>query len=715
MFRPCESSTGPRELVRPRELTPGCPVGFAPPTVAVLALVDTATTPAIGRQQRSPPSGMATRFDAAGGQIDGDRDYQEDAFLITRLGEGEREGTLIVVADGMGGHAAGNVASNMAVQTCNKFITAHFPCPDAAAVLRDSVLAANDSIAETVRETAALRGMGCTLVACLLQTGRLHWVSVGDSHLFLFRAGELVKCNADHSYGAFLDRVAAAGQEVKPDAGLSRNMLMSALTGDDIPEVDCPTAGLELRAGDRLIVCSDGIDSIGAAQIREIVHGQASARSCVDALLEAVTAAAVPRQDNTTVVIVDVLGAAVNDRADRPRFGSASGTTAGHAFGSHGTGSTAAIDREAPGSTTGQGNRDASTPATTGHGNEGTQSGQAPERPSGIRRFEPSEVARAAPSRLPGLLAGMAALTLIAGAGAWLYHAKQTPPLPPIDLSALPDRVKPATDSSGQVATTAAETGPATADDGTQSAVPALPAPFRDALAGGGEGPLMLAVPAGSFQMGSGLLGDTLDEGPVREVRLAAFALSAHEVTRAEWNRFARSQRLPLQAGAEDQPASNISWQAATAYAAWLAKQSNQPYRLPTEAEWEYAARAGSPGLYWWGNAPGNGQAWCLGCAPDLEPLEPTRVGQFNANPFGLFDTAGNVSEWVADCYRPSYDNAPVDGSAVEEAGCTLRVHRGGSWRSPSKHLRTTRRAHAPATEQDTAVGLRVARDLPAL
>jgi formylglycine-generating enzyme required for sulfatase activity len=238
-------------------------------------------------------------------------------------------------------------------------------------------------------------------------------------------------------------------------------------------------------------------------------------------------------------------------------------------------------------------------------------------------------------------------------------------------------------------------------------------APFRDPLTAGGEGPLMVALPAGRFLMGSGLLGEAQDEGPVREVVLRAFALSAHEVTRAEWNRFAQNRGLPAQGGAPELPASGVSWEAALAYARWLATASGQPYRLPTEAEWEYAARAGSPGLYGWGNTPGSGKAWCVACSPDLDPVGPTRVGQFDANGFGLFDTAGNVAEWVQDCYRPGYEGAPTDGSAVEDAACTRRVHRGGGWSSPSRHLRITRRAHAPPTATDPAVGIRVARDLP--
>ena len=127
-------------------------------------------------------------FEISGAQIYCARDYQEDAFLITHLGDSDSEGgSLVIVADGMGGHAAGNVASNMAVQTFNKHVTSNFPNENLAEVLRESVKQANGSISETVRETAALKGMGCTLVAAVMENKSIRWVSVGDNHLYLIR------------------------------------------------------------------------------------------------------------------------------------------------------------------------------------------------------------------------------------------------------------------------------------------------------------------------------------------------------------------------------------------------------------------------------------------------------------------------------------------------------------------------------------------------
>jgi PPM family protein phosphatase len=251
---------------------------------------------------------MALQFDIAGAQIDGARDYQEDAFLISRLTDADgNQAALVIVADGMGGHAAGNVASNMAVQAFNKYVTGNYPADDLPGVLHTAVLKANGSIAETIRETPALEGMGCTMVAVLVEDHKLWWASVGDSHLYLLRDKELTKQNADHSYGGFLDRMAAAGNPIEPEAGLSRNMLMSAITGEDITEIDCPEQPLELRHGDRIILCSDGLDTLSSGKIIQYCEWSEKARECGEALLNAVEEAAMPRQDNATVVVLDAM------------------------------------------------------------------------------------------------------------------------------------------------------------------------------------------------------------------------------------------------------------------------------------------------------------------------------------------------------------------------------------------------------------------------
>ena len=252
---------------------------------------------------------MRLYFEIAGNQIDGARDYQEDAFLNSYLDvDDDPKGTAVVtMADGMGGHAAGNIASNLVVSTFNKTLAAGFSNGDVPNLLRTSLAKANGALSESIRETPALDGMGCTMVSGIFHEGKVWWVSVGDSHLYLVRDRELAKQNEDHSYGGYLDRMAKQGMEVEPEPGLSRNMLMSAMTGDDIAEVDCPNSSVQLLPGDRLIIASDGLDTLSAGTVVQMSAWSNSPKECVDALLKAVEDAGKPRQDNTTVIVVDVL------------------------------------------------------------------------------------------------------------------------------------------------------------------------------------------------------------------------------------------------------------------------------------------------------------------------------------------------------------------------------------------------------------------------
>jgi len=251
---------------------------------------------------------MAFQSEVAGSQIDGASDDQEDAFLITHLTDSNGEpSALIIVADGMGGHAAGNVASNMAVQAFSKSINTGYPTEAVSEILNKSLLKANASITDTVKETPALDGMGCTMVGVIIEGDKLWWVSVGDSHLYLLRDRKLTKLNADHSYGGFLDRMEAAGTPVEAEPGLSRNMLMSAVTGTDIAEIDCPPSPFTLEHDDKLIICSDGLDTLSEGKIIQYSDWADNSKECSEALLDAVEDAAMPRQDNTTAVVVRVI------------------------------------------------------------------------------------------------------------------------------------------------------------------------------------------------------------------------------------------------------------------------------------------------------------------------------------------------------------------------------------------------------------------------
>jgi formylglycine-generating enzyme required for sulfatase activity len=159
------------------------------------------------------------------------------------------------------------------------------------------------------------------------------------------------------------------------------------------------------------------------------------------------------------------------------------------------------------------------------------------------------------------------------------------------------------------------------------------------------------------------------------------------------------------------QPAIDVSFEDARAYAEWLSKETGRRYRLPSEAEWEYAARAGTETVYWWGPKVGKNQANCGGCGSRWDIKQTAPVGSFAPNSYGLYDTAGNVWEWVEDCYHSSYTGAPADGRAwVDDETCGLRVLRGGSWDTEPSWLRSATRHGDRPDIRYHVVGFRLAR-----
>jgi formylglycine-generating enzyme required for sulfatase activity len=183
------------------------------------------------------------------------------------------------------------------------------------------------------------------------------------------------------------------------------------------------------------------------------------------------------------------------------------------------------------------------------------------------------------------------------------------------------------------------------------------PKVFRDRLKDGSQGPEMVWIPAGSFRMGDLQGGGSSDEKPIHRVSVSRFAIGKYEVTFAEYDKFAQAtgRKKPYDEGwgRGNRPVINVSWYDATAYAEWLSKQTGQQYRLPTEAEWEYAARAGTTTKYWWGNTASHeyanygAESWGP-LAKGKDRWEYTApVGSFAANPFGIYDTVGNVWEWT--------------------------------------------------------------------
>lgn len=232
-----------------------------------------------------------------------------------------------------------------------------------------------------------------------------------------------------------------------------------------------------------------------------------------------------------------------------------------------------------------------------------------------------------------------------------------------------------------------------------------------EAIAAAGE---MITIPAGTFRMGSG---ESSDEQPVHTVTIAKpFALGKHEVTFDAWDAYAkatgRSEPSDEGWGRGKRPVINVSWDDATAYAAWLSQQTGKTYRLPTEAEWEYAARAGSTTKYSWGDEVGVNKANCDGCGSQWDNKQTAPVGSFYANAFGLHDMHGNVYEWVQDCYRISYEGAPAHGSARERCDSSYRVLRGGAWSFNPSLMRSAFRFGDAASSAFGGLGFRLAQDL---
>ena len=202
--------------------------------------------------------------------------------------------------------------------------------------------------------------------------------------------------------------------------------------------------------------------------------------------------------------------------------------------------------------------------------------------------------------------------------------------------------------------------------------------------------PELVVVPAGRFRMGCVSGRDCYDsQQPVHEVELASFALGVYEVTFEEYDRFvqATGHRRPGDGGwgRGGRPVIDVSWEDAAAYVAWLSRETGESYRLPSESEWEYAARAGTTTRYSWGQDIGRNLANCDGCRSRWDDDQTAPAGSFAANGWGLHDMHGNVWEWVADCWHENYARAPRDGTAWTSGGnCGRRVLRGGSWNSLS-------------------------------
>jgi len=225
--------------------------------------------------------------------------------------------------------------------------------------------------------------------------------------------------------------------------------------------------------------------------------------------------------------------------------------------------------------------------------------------------------------------------------------------------------------------------------------------------------PVLVSVTPGAFTMGSNS-GDP-SEKPAHQVSIGTpFAIGKYEVTVEQWNACVEGGGCPriASAGAPGTPIRDVSWDDAQQYVKWLSSTSGKPYRLPTEAEWEYAARGGTTSRFWWGEQMKPGHANCKDCGEPWSQDGPAKAGSFAANPYGLHDVNGSVWEWVADCWHNSYKGAPSDSRAWDAAGCRERVIRGGSWRDGSGYMPSSTRFKYGASVRHSQNGFRVARDL---
>ena len=241
-------------------------------------------------------------------QIPGKREYQEDDYGLLDgrdLGLDGSEHSMLVVADGMGGHVGGATASGLLSKTfVEVYPQASGPIVDR---LRDCLEAANKAIADAIAENPKLDSMGSTLVAAVVSSEGLHWISVGDSPLWLFRQGTLERLNADHSMAPILADLVAKGSTTAEEAARDprRHALRSAVMGDDIHLIDVSSQPVAVEQGDRLLLASDGLLTLSDQEIAEILQKTRDAplEDSAAALIQAVEAAAHPQQDNTTVLL----------------------------------------------------------------------------------------------------------------------------------------------------------------------------------------------------------------------------------------------------------------------------------------------------------------------------------------------------------------------------------------------------------------------------
>jgi formylglycine-generating enzyme required for sulfatase activity/class 3 adenylate cyclase len=319
------------------------------------------------------------------------------------------------------------------------------------------------------------------------------------------------------------------------------------------------------------------------------------------------------------------------------------------------------------------------------------------------------------------VLISLLSLALLIIAGGALWYLLWQPSTRVAERAAAPSETQPkpaATQAAPQP-----QTAPATAPQavpGQQPALPrqpvdqkaAVPAPAPAATPGAQQAsaiqePEMIPLRGGSFAMGSN---EDNSEKPVHQVTIKPFALSKYPITVRAWNECAAAKACRFTAtGKDDAPITNVSWSDAKQFVAWLAGATRKPYRLPSEAEWEYAARGDTQSRYWWGDQLQPGMANCKNCTDAAGAEQPVKVGSFKPNPFGLYDMGGGVDQWVEDCWHKTYQGAPSDGSAWSAADCNSHVVRSGSWKNDARYVRPANRDSYDTDVRYPTHGFRVA------
>ncbi|WP_426436312.1 SUMF1/EgtB/PvdO family nonheme iron enzyme [Bradyrhizobium genosp. P] len=293
------------------------------------------------------------------------------------------------------------------------------------------------------------------------------------------------------------------------------------------------------------------------------------------------------------------------------------------------------------------------------------------------------------------------AIAIIAGGALWYMLAQ--PRGEPRDVAQAPSPAEPA--PAVKQAAPSATPNPVPTLAGQQSSP--QPAPSATAQAASVPESEMVPLQGGSFSMGSN---DDASERPIHRVTVKPFAMGKYPVTVREWNACAAAKACGFTAsGKDDAPVTNVSWSDAKQYVTWLANHAKKAYRLPSESEWEFAARGGTQTKYWWGDQMQSGAASCRDCGGDAGAEQPVKVGSFKANPFGLYDMGGGVDQWVEDCWHRSYQGAPADGSVWSGGDCASHVIRSGSWKNDTRYVRPANRDNYDTNVRYPTHGFRVA------